>query len=127
MNTMITINDNVTVEDGCRCEHATRRQAEVYAAQQTLASDGWTITPPSSIEGFRLPLLLEGERFFQLLDGSRSDERATGFTATRSGSVIRVDATVGEPLLYLLVCTENGDDVSACLNTIHRFLGQDPR
>lgn len=102
----------VTVrEDGqITSTHATPRAAEIYAAAETLRSQGWRIREPASGEDYRRPLLLPGETIYKPLCGSLCDERAQGFTAARDGATLRVDASAGLPLLYLV---DEGDTASA--------------
>jgi hypothetical protein len=73
---------------------------------------------PGTGEGFRLPLLLPGELMKKPLDGSRCDQRAQGFTATRGDAVLRVDATVDLPLFYLL----NEGNTADAISIIESFL-----
>lgn len=117
----ITIDGNIVHEqaDGARGTHtcATRRAAQVLAAVLALRETGWKVRGPSTSDGFRLPLLLPGEKLGQPLDGGRTDERAQGFVAWRgrnpaaadssgnsdrsAAEVIAIDASVGGQLLAL--------------------------
>lgn len=117
--TTITIDDtrvHVQRDSGTGVERithhcATRRVAQILAAELELRAAGWTISGPSSTDGFRRPLLLPGESMGAVLDGSRSDERAQGFTASRRGTDrITVDACAG---MLPLVLAEIGDTADA--------------
>lgn len=90
---------------------ATRRVAQILAATLELQSAGWSTCGLSTRDGARRPLLLAGERIGALLDGSLSDQRAQGFTAScgDAGS-ITVDACAGMPTIAL---AEYGDTTEA--------------
>lgn len=114
MITTITITDStVHVQrestDGIeRSTHrcATRRVAQVLAAELELRASGWAIRGPCSQHPFRRPLMLPGEKMGVPLDGAMSDERAQGFTARLGEAIIVVDACAG---LSAIVLDEHGD------------------
>lgn len=90
---------------------ATRRVAQVTAAELELRAAGWRITGLSTTDQPRRPLLLPGERLGASLDGARSDERAQGFAARRgSADLLVVDACAG---LHPIVLAELGDTAEA--------------
>lgn len=111
---MITIDGTAVFEQNNdeniihRC--ATRRVAQILATALELRASGWAIAWPSSQHRFRRPLLLPGERMREPLDGTRSDERAQGFTAHRGNDCLTVDACAGLPPLVL---AEHGDTTDA--------------
>ena len=73
-------------------------EAETFAARLAFKQDGWEVTLPCTGEGYRLPLLAEGESLKTPLDGTKP--RARGFTARKGDTVVRVDACAGyEPKL----------------------------
>jgi len=116
-----TVLVNFTNEDGQLVEHrytcATPRAAQIVAATEALRSRGWKVCPPGTSEGYRRPLMLPGEQMMRPLDGSRVDERAQGFTAfrgpnnsaLRGDDILRVDASAGLPLVYLLDEGDTGE------------------
>lgn len=101
---------------------ATPRVAQIRAAICELMAEGWTVRGVSTTDDNRRPLLLPGEKTFQLVDGSKSDQRAQGFIAWRKSTqigpfsdraaadCIRVDACAGLPLLVTL---DRGDTEGA--------------
>ena len=99
--------------------HSTRRGAEVYAARRALEIAGWRVRLPRWEDGFRLPIVLPGER--QPLDGSLADQRATGFVASEpeTGAELAVDASVGESLLFL----RDIGNTDAAKELVTRYLG----
>jgi hypothetical protein len=119
----VTVDDRTVYEQGVnmRIVHtcATRRVAQVLAATIALRVNGWVVVPISTSSYPRLPLLLPGEEFRQLLDGSLSDLRAQGFSASRGGGVLRVDACAG---MSLRIVGASGDPTEA-LEICHWYLG----
>jgi len=97
-----TVTQTITSDTRTTCEHATQRSAEVYAAVESLRYAGWSVRGPASSDGFRRPLLLRDEPFNSPLTGSRADQRAQGFTATRGPDVLTVDACAGLEVLHLV-------------------------
>ena len=99
--TTIIISGNVTIESsslGTRVTstHYNERHARVYYAQRRLDLAGWTVQPPKSGEGFRLPLKYPDEPMCQPLGASRP--RARGFSATYGASWLWLDASDGLPV-----------------------------
>ena len=79
-----------------RC--ATQRVAQIFATRTALVGAGWQVRELSSFDRLRRPLLLSGEKMLEILDGTRSDERAQGFVASRGDAWLLVDACAGLPL-----------------------------
>lgn len=99
--TTLTISGSVTIESsslGTRITstHYNDRHAQVYYAQRRLELAGWTVTPPRSHEGFRLPLKHPDEPMCQPLDAARP--RARGFSATYGAAWLWLDASDGLPV-----------------------------
>lgn len=117
---MITREGNVTVENTeegtSRCEHVSEREAAVYAARKDLEAAGYHVALPSSNEGYRLPLLGKGERMGEPVSGATP--RARGYTATKDGAVLRVDASGETDPVVLL---QEGD-VTEALEISRRHL-----
>lgn len=112
--TTITI-DGLTVHEQRSNEHiihtcATRRVAQILAAELELQAAGWSTHDLSSMDRPRRPLLLPGEKMREPLDGRRSDERTQGFTAHRGDDFLTVDASANLPPLIL---AERGDTAEA--------------
>jgi hypothetical protein len=104
--TTTIVSDGLTVYEQRDAEQivhhcATRRVAQVLAAELELRLAGWTIVGLSSADHPRRPLLLPGEKMGWPLDGTRSDERAQGFTARRGEDTLVVDTCAGMPTLIL--------------------------
>lgn len=116
---MIEIDGRVTTNGGIRSTHATERAAQIYAARETLREFGWAIEFPSSTDGFRLGLLAPGEKWGPL-DGSRDNERAQGFVATKDGHRVVVDASAGMPVV--LTCETGVPD--ELRGVVDEFLGE---
>lgn len=124
--TTITISGSVTIESsslGTRITstHYNARHAQVYYAQRRLELAGWTVTPPRSGEGFRLPLKHPDEPMCQPLDAARP--RARGFSATYGASWLWLDASDGLPVK---VDTDSpADDVERAALDLLRAAGLD--
>lgn len=106
----------------------TRREAQIAEVRRVLESAGWDVRGVSSADGNRRPLLLPGERIGQLLDASRADERAQGFTARLGDAWIVVDACAGLPLeIQVGGIVKLGDPVvELTVNVIRSVLEQKP-
>ena len=121
---MITLDGAIVhhEQDDTRTTHtcATRRVAEVLATKLELESAGWVSSSGlSSSDNPRRPLLLPSEHMGLPLDGTRSDERAQGFTARRGDDWLVVDACAG---MAPRVVDERGDTVEA-RQIVERYLG----
>jgi hypothetical protein len=93
---------------------SSRRVAQVTAAKIALASRGWDLSGIGSTDGWRLPLLLPGEKMGPLLDGALSDRRVQGFVAKRGIDVIGVDASAGMPLRFFARSGDPTDALEIC-------------
>lgn len=97
MQDTISIKGNVTTMGTTRATHVSDRHAAVYFARETLRQIGWQISPPSTSDGYRLPLKHADEDMMRPLDAKRP--RANGFMATApSGGRVLVDASGELPL-----------------------------
>lgn len=110
---IVVVVDGTTVHEQRGGEHrmhhcATRRVVQVLATRLKLEAAGWSVALPATTWPFRRPLALPGESGGQPLDGTRSDERATGLVCWRGGhgprsadELLVIDATAVLPIVVL--------------------------
>jgi hypothetical protein len=110
---------------------ATARETDIAIATELLEAWGWTVTREAKYT--RRPAKLPGEKVGQVLDGSLSDQRAQGLTATKRSqgsirwdSLIEIDCCAGLPVLVAREVTHGSGSVAEARDILAAVFGPLP-